>query len=110
MLRVVDEAVLAQHIVRYLLAQLRQPGVRGVEGAPLLQRVDALLADVPRRVEVRLADAERYDVGNLVRYVEEAANAGGLDLLYLVADKISHGITITRWSFFCSTRVVPWSL
>ena len=109
-LRVVNEAVLAVHVVRDLVAQLGQTGVRGVEGAPFLKRVDAFFADVPRSVEVRLADAERDDVGYLVRDVEQPAYAGRLDLLYLVADKISHGITITRWSFFCSTSVVPWSL
>ena len=73
MLGVVRESVLALHEASYLLAELNEPRVGGIEGAPLVQRIDALFADVPWSVEIRLSDAERDDVRYLVGNVKEAA-------------------------------------
>ena len=73
MLGVVRESVLAFHEARYLLAELDESRVGGIEGASLVQRVDALFTDMPWSVEIRLSDAERDDVRYLVGNVKEAA-------------------------------------
>jgi hypothetical protein len=57
-------------------AQLDQAEVRGVVGLALLEGVDRGLADVPGRVEVGLADAERDHVLHLRDDLEEVADAG----------------------------------
>jgi hypothetical protein len=71
----VAERVVALHIRRDGPAQLEEPEVRGVVGLALLEGVDRGLADVPGRVEVRLADAERDDVPHLRDDLEEVADA-----------------------------------
>src|SRR5450830_560567 len=45
-------------------------------GFAFFQRVDRRFADVPRRVEIRLADAERDDVLHLGDDLEKVADAG----------------------------------
>ena len=75
---IISDALRALDVVRDLGAELQESRVRGVERPAALQRIDALVAHVPRRVEVRLADAERDRVGHLADDVEEFPDAGGL--------------------------------
>ena len=60
--RIVADAEMFADILRDALAQLGQAEVARVAGVPALQRIDGRLADAPRCVEVRLADAERDHV------------------------------------------------
>jgi hypothetical protein len=56
-------------------AQFDEAEVRGVMRLALFQRVDAGLADVPGRVEIRFADAERDGVLHLGDDVKKVADA-----------------------------------
>ena len=71
----------AGKVVADLGAQLLQPGVGGVLGTPLLQAADAGIADAPRGLEIRLADAQRDAVGHIGSQIEELANARRTHLL-----------------------------
>jgi hypothetical protein len=56
--------------------EFQQAQVGGVVRRAVLQREDGRFADVPRRVEIRLADAEADDVLHRADDVEEVADAG----------------------------------
>jgi hypothetical protein len=56
-------------------AQFDQAEVRGVMRLALFERVNAGLADVPGRVEIRFADAERDGVLHLGHDVKKVADA-----------------------------------
>ena len=61
-----------------LHSQLLESGVGGIESASLFQRVNTLVADVPGRVKIRLADSQRNRVFHFRYNVKESADAGGL--------------------------------
>jgi galactose-1-phosphate uridylyltransferase len=56
-------------------AQFDRAEVRGVVRLALFERVNAGLADVPRRVKIRLADAERNHVLHLGDDFKKVADA-----------------------------------
>ena len=72
-------------------AQFDQAEVRGVMRLALFQRVDGGFADVPGRVEIRLADAERDDVLHRLDDVEEIADARARDPAHVIGDEVALG-------------------
>ena len=56
--RVVGDAEMFVDVFADRRAEFRQAEIGRVVGAAVFQRIDRRLADVPRRVEVRLADAK----------------------------------------------------
>ena len=63
------------------LAQLHQACVGGVFRVPIHQGLDAYVADMGRRGEIRLANAEGDHIIHLCHNIEKAADARGLNLL-----------------------------
>ena len=55
-------------------------------GAALFERIDGRFADVPRRVEIRFADAEGDDFFLLRHDVEELADAGFGNIADMIRD------------------------
>ena len=79
------------HVGRDRAAQLDQTEVRRVVGLALLKRVDGRLADVPGRVEIRLAYPERDDVLHLRDDLEEVADAR-------LGQARKHGVAMKRFT------------
>ena len=73
--RVVPDVVATLQVVGEGAAQLDRPVVAGVVRPALAKRFDAGLDDDPRRIEVRLADAQADDVVHRRGDVEEAPDA-----------------------------------
>ena len=58
MQRIIGHLIAASQIMRNFLPQLLQTGIGSVKGTSLFQRINALVADVPGSIEVRLADTQ----------------------------------------------------
>ena len=94
-----------------LHAQLLQSGIGGIKGSPLFQRINTLIANVPRRVKIRLAHSERDHIVHLRNNIEKLPDPGRLQRCCLVCNQIcSHGVTISRISSSFLSIMVPWSL
>ena len=80
--RLIIESVMqietALEIIADFLTQLDKTCVRGIMSSSSLKRVYALLADMPGRVKIRLAHAERYRVLHFRDNVKELPDARGL--------------------------------
>ena len=88
-LRVVGSLERLLHVARELLAQLEQAQVgRVVRRAPF-QREERGFADVPRRIEVRLPDAETDDVLHRADDVEEVPDAGPRNVADVPRDELT---------------------
>ena len=74
-LRHITDRVIPLNVFVDRPAQLDQAEVGRVMRLALLQRVDARLADVPRRVKIRFADAERNGVFHLGDNIKKIADA-----------------------------------
>ncbi len=72
---------------------------------PLFQRINTLVADMPRGTKVRFADTKRNRILHLAHDVEELTDAGGLQSDNLVCNRISHGVinSLSSSYFFVST-------
>jgi hypothetical protein len=71
--------------------RLRREEVRRVLGASALQRVDGGLADVPRRSEIGLTDAEGNDAGGVLDQFEEVTDARPGDARDVIGDEVARG-------------------
>ena len=109
LVRIVDDIVQFVLLQRDLIAQRLQTGIGRVESTSLFQRIDAFLADVPRRLKVRLADAQRNDLRiiHLSHEIEIFPDAGRLDIDNRFRQWISHGVISCLSLLFSLTMTVP---
>ena len=73
--RVIGNVVLSVHIIVNLLTQFLQTCIGGIKRSSLFQRIDAFLADVPRRIKIRLAHAEGDRIFHLAYNVKELTDS-----------------------------------
>ena len=98
------------HIVGDRAAQSREPKIRGVASASALQGENRRLANVPRRREIRLPDAQRDDIVHRLDDFEKVANARARDVANVVGDGDTHGDTESRSEVGSKRWKVPFSL
>ena len=115
---VVFRAELPRHVAADRLAQRRIAAVRRVVRRPALQRKDRRLAHGPRRVEIRLAHAERDHVLAGRDNVEKLADARKRQRLHvrrhsalathrLLPSSANYGLTCRRSSAFSPSISTP---
>ena len=107
---IIVHAVLPLHIGGNLLPQLPETRIGGIEGASLLQGMNALLPDMPGSIKVRLAHAQRDGILHFRHNIEELPDAAGLYIYNGIVQGISHGDTFILSSFRGCSITVPWSL
>src|SRR5437773_1627653 len=86
------------------LAKLDQAEIGCVTGAPAFQGEDGSFADVPRRHEPRLANAERHDVVHRLDDVEEITNPRARNTPHMLGDKIALRLTFEGHGFVFYVR------
>src|ERR1017187_7588390 len=85
------------------LAELDQAEIGSVTGAPAFQREDGGFANMPRRDEPRLANAERHDIVHRLDDVEEITNPRARNTPHMLGDKIALRLTF-KGHRFCILR------
>ena len=95
MQRIIGHLIAASQIMRNFLPQLLQTGIGGVKGTSLFQRINALVADVPRSIEVRLADTQRNRILHFADNIEKFPNSGRFNRNDCIRKGISHGVIIS---------------
>ena len=108
--RFIGNLKMPTHIVGDRAAKSREPEVRGVSSATSLQRENRRLANVPRRREIRLPDAQRNNIIHRLDDFEKVANARARDVANVVSDGDTHGDTESRSEVGSKRWNVPFSL
>ena len=108
--RFIGNLKMPTHIVGDRAAKPGQPEIRGVASASALQGENRRLANVPRRREIRLPDAQRDDIVHRLDDFEKVANARARDVTNVVGDGDTHGDTESRSEVGSKRWNVPFSL
>ena len=85
-LRLICNAEAPFVVFRDFLQQVGKAAVGRVPCSALLQTADALVADMPRRLEIRLADTQRDHVLHLIRDIKELADSRRVYRLYAAVE------------------------